>query len=102
MRTPTPCAQDRGEGAWLEVKVIPGARQTRILGIREERLCIAVNAPPEKGKANRALLKFLAKTLGISRTSLEFVAGETSRLKRILVRGLGAEEVLKRLTPDSP
>ncbi len=97
MGTSIPCVQNRDEGAWLEVKVIPGARRTRILGIREERLYIAVNAPPEKGKANRALLKFLARTLGVSRTSVELLAGVTARRKRILVTGLKAEEVLRRL-----
>ena len=97
MGTSMPCAQDRDEGAWLEVKVIPGARRTRILGLRDERVYIAVNAQPEKGKANRALLKFLAKAIGVPRTSMQILTGETSHRKRILITGLKAAEVLNRL-----
>ena len=97
MGTTAPRVQDRGEDSVLEVRVTPTAQRTRFLGVREEILCIAVNSPPEKGRANQALAKFLARTLGLSRSSLTLISGETSRLKRFAISGLNADEVRKRL-----
>ncbi len=80
------------EGVWIrpsdgrilvEVKVIPGASRSCIAGLRDGCLLVRVAAAPEKGKANDELVDCLAKALGISRSSIEFVAGTTSRRKRL-------------------
>ncbi len=62
----------------LRVKVHPGAARNRIDGARAGELVVRVAAPPEKGKANRELLRFLARRLGLPRAELEIRSGETS------------------------
>jgi len=54
----------------LPVKVVPGASRTRCLGELDGRAKIAVAAPPEAGKANKALVAFLAGLLGLKKTAV--------------------------------
>jgi uncharacterized protein (TIGR00251 family) len=68
---------------YIEVKVIPGASKNEIAGVRDNRLCIRVAAPPEDGKANDCLRGFLAKTLDCPKRDIVLVKGEKSRLKTI-------------------
>ena len=72
----------------IDVKAVPGASQTRIMGEYNEALKIAVQAPPEKGKANEMLVKFLAKTLGINKQNIKIITGETSQIKKIQIMGI--------------
>lgn len=58
---------------------------------------LTLTAPPVEGKANRACLEFLAKVLGVPRSSLRIVRGETARQKTIEVQGLSGGEVEERL-----
>lgn len=81
------------DGTVVPVRVTPRSSRTGILGVREGTLCIAVHAPPEKGKANLALLRFLAKRLGLPRSRFALLTGETSRVKRILISGRSPEAV---------
>jgi len=69
----------------LPVRVQPGASRAGVLGEHAGRLKVAVAAPPEKGKANKALLRQLAKRLGLSRTALSLAGGETCRDKLVAV-----------------
>jgi uncharacterized protein (TIGR00251 family) len=55
-------------------------------------LKIAVQAPPVEGKANSALIAFLAELFGVSKNKVEIVSGELSRSKVFLLRGLSMEE----------
>ncbi len=84
------------EGTLLFVYVQPKAKKNEIEGIDEwrGRLKVKIQAPPVEGKANKELVKFLSKVLG---ADVEIVRGETSREKDLLVKGLKAEEVKKRL-----
>jgi uncharacterized protein (TIGR00251 family) len=86
------------EGVVLPVHVQPGAKQSRIIGEHGAALKVAVNAPAQDGKANRALLELLAVALGTKRSQLELLAGETGRRKRILVRGIECSELEARIT----
>ena len=82
-------------GVTLAVRAQPGAKKTAIVGVYGEgaaaQLKIAVQAPPIEGRANEALVKFLAATFGISRSSVELVSGELSRSKVFLLRGVREE-----------
>ncbi len=82
--------------------VRPGASRTKVLGERDGALRLAVVAPPEKGKANKVALRFLAKALNLSRARLELVGGETSRNKVVLCRQLRPEELRARLAGLMP
>ena len=84
------------DGTLLLVYVQPKAKKNEIEGIDEwrRRLKVKVKAPPVGGKANKELVKFLSKLLG---AEVSIVRGETGREKDLLVRGMGIEEVKKRL-----
>ncbi len=79
--------------ALLEVKVHPGRAPTRYRGERSGRLVFDVGAPPERGKANEELIRYLARALRIPRDAVEIVAGATTGLKRVRLRGVTAAEV---------
>ncbi len=59
---------------------------------------IKINAPPAKGKANKALVHFLARKLGVKNSGVEIISGHTTRLKRIKVIGEGTKTKQKNLT----
>jgi uncharacterized protein len=81
----------------IQIKVIPGAARSEVVGFEGEILRVRLNAPPEKGKANRELVIFLAGWLGISRTRVSLLAGETSRLKRVELEGIERADIEGRL-----
>ena len=90
------------DGVTLAVRAQPGAKKTAIMGVYGERasaqLKIAVQAPPIEGRANEALIAFLADTFSIPRNSVVLVSGELSRSKVFKLRGLTlaqAQEVLR-------
>ncbi len=56
-----------------------------------------VTQAPEKGKANKALIGLLAKALGLRKAQIELIAGETSRQKRLLIRGVTPDELAQRI-----
>lgn len=70
----------------LVVKVIPNARTTELRGtMADGTLKIAVAAPPEKGKANTELIRFLAKHFHVSKDRVMITRGHTSHKKRLLI-----------------
>lgn len=84
-------------GAVLVVRVKPQAQRDAVLGADSAGLRVSVRAAPEKGKANAAVEKTLARWLGVAPSTLEVVAGSGARDKRVLVRGLDAGEVRARV-----
>jgi uncharacterized protein (TIGR00251 family) len=85
------------EGVLLPVRAQPGARKTGIVGEHAGALKVAVTAPPEDGKANKALAEAVRKALGLKRSQVELLTGQASRDKWFLVRGLTAKELQSRL-----
>ena len=79
-------------GVTLAVRAQPGARKTAITGVYGEgaaaQLKIAVHAPPLEGRANQALIAFLAETFSIPKNAVELTTGELSRSKVFLLRGV--------------
>jgi uncharacterized protein (TIGR00251 family) len=86
------------EGAVLPVRAQPGARKTAVLGEQAGALKVAVTAPPEDGKANKALAETLREALGLKRSQVALLSGQTSRDKRFLIRGCTPEELQQRVT----
>ena len=72
-----------GEALSLQVYVKPGSRKREARGEYDGALCICVTAPPEKGKANREVLNVVSEAVGISKSAVRIVRGETSRKKVI-------------------
>lgn len=72
----------------LAVKVVPGASRSAISGWLGEELKLRIQAPPEKGKANKSVLKLLATTLGIPVKSMRIIRGQSSAHKIIELSGV--------------
>ena len=77
---------EKVEAMEFRVKVVPKSSRTELVGyLPDGTWKVKVAAAPEKGKANRALCEFLAEKLGVAKSKVHIVAGETSQLKRIRV-----------------
>ena len=87
-------------GLIVPVRAHAGARQNAVLGERQGALRVAVTAAPEKGKANRSIIELLSERLGIAKSSIELIAGETSPQKRFLIVGADEEVVRRALGND--
>lgn len=90
---------EKDNAVHLSVKVVPGASSTRILGEWQGRLKVAIAAAPEKGKANKELIAFIAKRCGVKKGDVTVIHGATSPLKSIQIVGVTAEVVGSALAP---
>ena len=81
----------------LSVKVVPGASRTRLMGELDGRAKVAVAAPPEGGKANKALIAYLADLMGLRKSAVTVESGATSPLKTVRITGADAAQVLRAL-----
>ena len=79
------------DGVIFRIKVQPGADKNEIVGVQGDVLKIKINAAPVKGKANRALIYFLAKRLSVKKSEVELVSGHRSKIKKIKVLGEGVK-----------
>ena len=84
-------------GVVFTAKIVPGSSRTAVCGLLDEMLKIKVSAPPEKGKANKCLLDFLAKQLGVKKKTIKIVSGKTSAVKSVQVLGISVEQLSKKL-----
>ena len=82
----------------LKLRVSPGSRRPGIAGRHGDAWKVRVAAPPEGGKANEAVLKLLAETLDVPRSSVALVSGQTSRDKIVVLAGLGQAQAERLLT----
>jgi len=69
----------------LQIKVIPGSSKDCIAGWLDDTLKIKVKAPPEKGKANKAVIKLLEKSLVLAKGSISIESGQTSPIKTVVI-----------------
>lgn len=83
--------------AALKIRVVPNAKRSEIAGAYGEAVKVKVAAPAVEGKANAALLEFLAECLDLPTRALTLVSGEKSRDKLIALNGLTAEEAKAKL-----
>ena len=83
--------------ARLDIRVIPRASQTKIDGMRAGRLMLRVTAPPVEDAANDAVIAAMARALSVPRSAVQITAGLRSRDKSIVVTGLSAEDLQRRL-----
>lgn len=81
------------EGAILPVRAQAGSRKSELRGEQDGALKVAVTQIAEKGKANKAIVALLSKQLGLRKSQLELISGETSPRKRLLVRDVTVEHL---------
>jgi uncharacterized protein len=84
----------------LRLRVSPGAGRNEVVGRYGEGWKVRVDAPPERGRANDAVLRLLAERLGVTRSALTLVSGAGARDKVVELRGLSADEASRRLEPS--
>ncbi|MFZ5446176.1 MAG: DUF167 domain-containing protein [Myxococcota bacterium] len=84
-------------GVELVVLVQPRASRTKVVGEHDGRLKIALAAPPVDGEANAALVEFLSDELGVRKADVSLLDGDTSRRKRLAVRGVTAADAATKL-----
>jgi uncharacterized protein (TIGR00251 family) len=86
----------------VDVHVMPNAAQTRIQGLHDGALHVRLKAPPVDGKANLALQAWLAQALGVPRSAIELVRGDTARRKQLRVAASHVKAAdWERLTPPT-
>lgn len=90
--------KQHNDGVLLRVKVVPASSRTKIAGTLENILKVKVAAPPEKGKANIALIAFFAKLLKTRKKDVTVVSGTTSTIKQLQIDGVTLEEAREIIT----
>jgi len=93
--------RDVVDGCTVSVRVQPGARKDTVLGLHGGAVKIALSAPPVDGKANDALVAFVAEKVGLPRARVSLLSGMTNRNKVLRVTGKSAAEVRAALSPDA-
>lgn len=89
--------EDSGGCILLKLRIHPGARRSTVNGIFNGALKIELQAPPVDGKANAALLKFLADKLDIPKSKISLKSGECSRDKVVKITDLTIEQIISKL-----
>ncbi|WP_213804005.1 DUF167 domain-containing protein [Granulicella sp. dw_53] len=92
-------AQDSPNGCTLSVRIHPGARKNAVTGIHDESLKISLTTPPVDGRANEALVSFLADALHLPTARIVLLTGATRRSKTFRITGKSAAEVEAALDP---
>lgn len=81
----------------LRIRVVPGAKSTGVLGRYGDAWKVRVTAPPERGRANDAVVALVARCVGVERPAVQVVAGLSSRDKVVELVGVSREEAERRL-----
>ena len=90
---------DTPDGCTLSVRIHPGARKNAVSGIHDAALKISLTTPPVDGRANEALIAFLADALRLPKSRITLITGQTSRTKLLRITGKSAANVQATLHP---
>jgi uncharacterized protein (TIGR00251 family) len=86
--------QEKSKALLLHLRVQPGASRSGWAGPHGDRYKLRLRSPPQDGKANRELLRFLSEALGVPKSDLELVRGQSSRNKTVRITGLSPDQLL--------
>ena len=81
----------------MPIRAQAAARRNAIVGVREGMLRVAVTAAPEKGKANKAIAEILSKTLGVPKSAVVLISGNSSPRKRFLIVGGDEHHIVRAI-----
>lgn len=90
--------REKAGGITIECRVTPRSGKTGLKGVRDGILCIALSAPPVEGRANEALIEYLAKTLVLPLSNISILRGDRGRNKLLFIRGVSTTEFYKRFS----
>ena len=85
--------QDTPEGAIVNVKAVPRSSKAGLDGLLGDAVKVRVRSAPVDGKANKELIEVLADAFGLPKSAVVFKGGETSKTKRLLLRGVTAAQM---------
>jgi hypothetical protein len=88
----------QGVSSRLRLRVAPGAKRVGVVGRHGEAWKVSVAAPPEDGRANEAVVRLLADTLDVPRSSVELVSGHSAKDKIVQLAGIEPEDIERRLS----
>lgn len=89
--------ETRADGVVLPVKAQPGSGRNELRGLQDGALKVCVTQIAEKGKANKAIVEFLAKTLKLRKSQIELCSGELSSQKKFLIKEIGEAELRAKI-----
>ena len=89
--------ESRDTGIVLPVRAQPGAKKNALTSEHAGQLKVSVTQAPEKGKANAAIIDVLVEALGLKRSQVSLVSGETSGQKKFLITGITLEVLQARI-----
>ena len=92
-----PMIEERDGSVRVRVRAQPRASRTEIVGEHDGALRIRVAAPPVEGAANEALVRVLAKQLGVAQSAVRISSGDTGRTKLVVISGIDAATATRRL-----
>ena len=92
--------EQTGDDVLLWIKAVPGASRDQVAGVLGERLKVRVSAPPEDGKANAAICRLLARSLGLRASQVSVETGHSSAEKTIRIAGATVQQV--RIAIETP
>ena len=93
-----PAIQEIDGGVIFTAKIVPGSSgSTRLCGLLDGMVKIKIAAAPEKGKANKSLLKFLAKQLNVKKNAVSIISGQTSPVKHVQVLDISTDTLMEKL-----
>jgi uncharacterized protein (TIGR00251 family) len=84
-------------GVRIQLHVQPGASTTEVVGLHGDRIRLRIQSPPIDGRANEAVLQWIAERLGVPRRAVTLVRGEKSRAKTVEILGVTLDSVRERL-----
>lgn len=88
-----------GSATFVTLSVQPRASRTEVVGLHDGTLRLRVAAPPVDGQANAEIIIFLAKRLGVAKSAIHIVSGDTGRRKRVRIEGVTPRDAERTLVP---
>ena len=94
------CVAADSLGVRLKVRAVPNASKNEVAGLRGDALKIRIQTPPADGRANKELIRFLSKSLGLPKSAITILRGEKSRDKLVGIAGISPSELSAKLAFD--
>lgn len=91
---------EKTDDAILTIRVVPRASKSEIVGFTDGALKIRIAAPPIDGAANVEIVKLLAKTFAVSKSRIEILSGQTSRMKQVKIGGIKSHDLRRFASQD--
>ena len=88
---------ETADGVVLSVRAQPRSSRSGIDGVAGDFVKVRIRSAPVDGKANKELVETLSEAFGVPKSRIEFKGGETSKTKRILLRGITAAVVMSAI-----